>query len=106
MNRGIRTLAVVPVLAAGLIMADVGAAHAGDLGNYKGSGVKIRTGPSSSYTSVGLGYPGNGVCADFYTSGQNVGGDTTWAHHRNLSTGKIGYSADYYLTWNIYPSPC
>lgn len=56
----------------------------------------IRTGPSTSCTPVGGGYPGQG--ADYYCYVWGEGG--TWTYLRDISTGKSGWVFDELLTGN------
>lgn len=75
--------------------------------NYLGSGIHIRTGPSSSNTSLGHGSAGQGPCVSFTVSGQNVNGNPYWNYHRNTTTGVTGYSSDYYMApRELYPWVC
>jgi hypothetical protein len=66
-------------------------------GNYRVAGVNIRTCASTSCTSLGLGYPGQGARIDCFRQGTTVHGNNLWLHHRNLTTGVVGYSADFYM---------
>lgn len=66
-------------------------------GDYRVSGVNIRTCPYTSCTIVGLGYPGQGARIDCFRTGTDVNGNNLWLHHRNVTTGVLGYSADYYM---------
>lgn len=69
-------------------------------GDYRVAGVHIRACPnvsSASCHSRGLGYPGQGARIDCFRQGTSVGGNDLWLHHRNVSTGVLGYSADYYM---------
>jgi hypothetical protein len=92
-------VAAAPVAAAPVAASSV-AASVGILsvsGDYRVAGVNIRTCASTSCTSVGLGYPGQGARIDCFRTGTDVHGNNLWLHHRNLTTGKLGYSADYYM---------
>lgn len=73
------------------------AAQYGYLGDYTASGVNIRTGPNTSYTSVGLGYPGQATCLFYRVTGQSINGDPYWWYHHNMATNVQGYSAEVYL---------
>lgn len=57
---------------------------------FAGSGVNIRTGPSTACTSVGLGYPSHVVRLDC------LKGD--WSHIANLTTGRLGWVHNSLLT--------
>lgn len=88
-------------VAASPLAAAAAAAPVGILsvsGDYRVAGVNIRTCASTSCTSVGLGYPGQGARIDCFRTGTDVNGNNLWLHHRNVTTGKLGYSADYYMS--------
>lgn len=73
---------------------------AGLVGNqtdYNANGVNIRTGPATTYTSLGLGYMGQGACVDFQTQGESINGDSAWDHHTNNTTLVTGYSANWFI---------
>jgi hypothetical protein len=57
---------------------------------FDGSGINIRTGPSTNCTSLGMGYSSQRVQYDCYKEGQ----DGTWTHLTDLSTGVKGWSKD------------
>jgi hypothetical protein len=63
-------------------------------GDFTGSGVRIRTGPSTSCTAVGLGYVRQG--ADYYCYASGEGG--TWTYLRDRATGKVGWVKDTFLS--------
>jgi uncharacterized protein YraI len=85
------------VLAVGV---GAGAASANISGDYASNGVYIRTGHSTGYTAVGEGYPGQKATIDkVCLSGQNINGNSWWDHNRDVATGKVGWSADYYMNW-------
>lgn len=88
------SVAAAPVAAASAA-APVGILYVS--GDYRVSGVYIRTCPYTSCTALGLGYPGQGARIDCFRSGTSVGGNNLWLHHRNVTTGVLGYSADYYM---------
>ena len=97
-------VAASPVAASSVAASSVAAAPAaapvGILsvsGDYRVSGVYIRTCASTSCTALGLGYPGQGARIDCFRQGTTVGGNNLWLHHRNVTTGVLGYSADYYM---------
>jgi uncharacterized protein YraI len=98
MKRLARSLTAVALAIALLVLAagPVGAAVNGD---YAASGVRIRTGPSTSRTVVGLGYRGQGATIYCFTRGTTVNGNPFWVRHRNQTTSVTGYSADYYMNW-------
>jgi len=66
-------------------------------GDYRVSGVYIRSCPFTSCTGLGLGYPGQGARIDCFRTGTDVNGNNLWLHHRNVTTGVLGYSADFYM---------
>lgn len=68
-------------------------------GSFAANDVNIRTGPSTSCTSVGLGYIGHSVIIYCYS------GD--WDYLDDQTTGKLGWSLDEYVDWNTgAPNPC
>jgi uncharacterized protein YraI len=88
------------VMAIGLLLAAALPAVASLNGDYADSGVRIRTGPSTSRTVLGLGYPGQGATLYCITTGTNINGDPFWLRNRDQATGVTGYSADYYMSWS------
>lgn len=86
-------------LAIALLMLAAGPVAASVSGDYAGDGVRIRTGPSTSRTVVGLGYRGQGATIYCFTRGTTVNGNPFWVRHRNRTTSVTGYSADYYMDW-------
>jgi hypothetical protein len=66
-------------------------------GDYRVAGVYIRSCPSTSCTARGLGYPGQDARIDCFRQGTSVSGNDLWLHHRNVRTGVLGYSADFYM---------
>ncbi len=96
--RTLSKIAVAPSLAAGLIAAGVGVAHASVLGGYNGNGVYIRSGASTSHKAYGQGQSSQEACLYYYVSGQNINGDPYWDYNKDLDTSvRAGYSADYYM---------
>lgn len=76
------------------------------VGAYNSEGVNIRTGPGTSYTSLGLGYTSHSLCAYAFVSGENVNGNHGWIYHLNTTTGVgPGYSSSWYLGW-FTDQPC
>jgi uncharacterized protein YraI len=62
---------------------------------FTGSGVNIRTGPLTTCTSVGLGYPGHNVQYHCY----KVSSDGfTWSHITDITTAKSGWVRDGFLS--------
>ena len=55
--------------------------------NFKGTGVNIRTGPSTSCTSIGQGQPTHDTVLHCY----KVSGGYLWTHLYNLNTAKNGW---------------
>jgi hypothetical protein len=94
-------IAVAPSLAAGLLTAGATAAHAsnydGTYGGYAGSGVYIRSGPSTGYRAYGQGQGSQTACLYYYVTGQDINGDPYWVYNKDLVTGVTGYSATYYM---------
>src|SRR6478735_5609077 len=60
--------------------------------DYDTSGVNLRSGPRTGYTSLGLGYPGQGATIYCETA-------SGWARHKNKTTGVTGYSKRSYFTF-------
>lgn len=86
-------LAVITVISAvGLLGVTKANAQTYPLGDYVTAGVNIRTGPNTSRTIVGLGYPGQQLCLTAIVRGERVNGSRYWGQHINLSTPKSGYS--------------
>jgi uncharacterized protein YraI len=93
----------VAVMAASVAVCTAAAAQpalATASGDYYGSGVSIRTGPTTSNTILGYGYAGQGVRIDCYAQGTWVGVSNVWYHHRNVTTQVLGYSAAEYIWRN------
>ena len=88
-----------------LVLGETGIASAtvGGLGSYVFDGVNIRTDPYLTATVVGQGFTGQNLCTDYTETGDSVNGNPYWAHHGNLSTGKIGFSSWNYL--GVYDPP-
>lgn len=80
--KGVAAAAAATALLGGLM---AGTASAGVRGDYDGDGVRVRTQPRLNATTLGLGYPGNGLCAYRVVSGDPVGGNYAWIDHKNLS---------------------
>lgn len=93
-------------LLAGLLTSAVllaSPAVAGITGDYFYNAVNIRTGPATSYTSLGLGYPGDGICSYFSAQGEAVNpGNSIWYYHVNGRTSVTGYSYGDYIYFD-YP---
>jgi hypothetical protein len=77
-----------------------GPAYASVNGDYRGDGVRIRTGPHLYNTVLGLGYQGQGATLYCITNGSSVNGNTQWEYNRDKATGVTGYSSDYYMNWS------
>jgi uncharacterized protein YraI len=71
--------------------------------SFTGSGVNIRTGPDTSCTSIGLGYPGQSVTAHCT---QAFVGANIWIYLTDNTTGKTGWSDFHYLSISGSLSPC
>jgi len=67
---------------------------------FAGNGVNIRTGPSTSCTSIGLGYLSHRVNYRCYGLGQSVSGWNTWTYLTDITTGKTGWVNDSLLDPN------
>lgn len=66
--------------------------------------VYIRTGPSSSYSSVYLLQGGQYTYGYCYVVGQSVNGDSIWYYNKPNPNGSVGgYTAGYYLTTGADP---
>ncbi|NNJ60823.1 MAG: hypothetical protein HKP61_07715 [Dactylosporangium sp.] len=89
--------AIAAIGLAGALAAET-AASAYVYGDYTAGGVRIRTGPSTGYTAVGAGYPGQHLYDYCYVVGQTINGNVFWDYHKNAATGVTGYSSEYYLT--------
>jgi hypothetical protein len=94
------------VLAICLVLAVAVAAGATVYGDYAGDGIRIRTGPHTTNTVLGLGYRGQGAAIFCLAYGTSINGDNLWLRHRNRTTGVTGYSADYYMSWGGGVSAC
>ena len=70
--------------------------NGGNTGHFTGQGVNIRTGPSTTCTSVGLGYESHSVTA---RCGKPVGSEF-WVYLKDHTTGKIGWSRYPLITWD------
>lgn len=66
-------------------------------GTFTGSGVNIRTGPDTSCTAIGSGYPGHSLTVRCYT---NAAGGYYWIYLTDNTTGKTGWSRGDYVTWS------
>jgi len=103
----VRALALAIILAATLALTLAGPVNAGDLGGYNFDGVNIRTGPATSYTSIGLGYTPHSLCYYFTVDGENINGNVAWWYHTNLTTGVgPGYSSSWYVFRWAPLQPC
>lgn len=65
-------------------------------GGFTASGVNIRTGPDTSCTAIGSGFPGQSVTARCYTTS----GGYFWIYLTDNSTGKTGWSRSDFVTWS------
>lgn len=94
-----RALSALALALTATLGVGVSSAAAEAYGDYL-TATKIRTGPSTNYTAVGVGYPGHGVVIDYaYSMAQNINGNRQWNHHTNLTTSKVGFSSDYYMDY-------
>jgi uncharacterized protein YraI len=96
------------IAASALVIALAGVAVGGDKGGYSADGVNIRTGPTTGYTSVGLGYSSQYACHYFSVEGETINGYRLWSYHQNLSTSVTGYSTWAYMYVIVFPDfiPC
>ena len=69
-------------------------------GDFNGTNINIRSGPHLTSTSNGQGSTGDGLTAYCKTTGDSVGGDTTWISLTDNRTGVSGYSANRYTVWS------
>lgn len=102
---------VATVLALLVVSSCVGAVAGGAnaaeyTGQYYYDGVNIRTGPATSYTSVGLGYYGQELCAYYSVQGESINGNVYWWYHHKLYTNITGYSNSSYLGLYIPKEIC
>jgi len=85
MNAMMKGVAAAAAVGALLVGVTAGSASAGVRGDYTGDGVRVRTQPRLNATTLGLGYPGNRLCAYRVVSGDPVNGNYAWIDHKNLS---------------------
>ncbi|MFL6113410.1 MAG: SH3 domain-containing protein [Catenulispora sp.] len=69
---------------------------------FTASGVNIRTGPDTSCTAIGSGFPGQSVTARCYTFSAGY----YWIYLTDNTTGKTGWSRVDFLTWSGGIGPC
>ncbi len=68
--------------------------------------MNIRTGPATSYTSLGLGYTSHSNCVYFVVDGESINGNIAWVYHQNTTTGVgPGYSSSWWVFWYA-DQPC
>jgi uncharacterized protein YraI len=96
----------LPAAALALALPAIAGPAAALTGDYATNGVYIRSGPHTTDTALGLGYPGQKASISCYAYGTTVSGDSLWDRNRNLATNVSGYSADAYLTWSGDLPPC
>ena len=82
-----RKILMIFTLMATLFATTATTATAANLGDYNGSGIRIRSAPAGG-TVLGYGYKGQGVCTYYW----EWAGGAYWAYHRNLTTGVTGWS--------------
>lgn len=83
MLKGVAAAAAVGAL---LVGVTAGAASAGVRGDYDASDVRVRTEPRlKPNNTLGLGYPGNRLCAYRVVTGDPVNGNYAWIDHKNLT---------------------
>src|SRR5690349_16371074 len=75
-------------------------------GDYIANGVNIRTGPGTSYTSLGLGYVGQGACTFFSADGETINGNNQWYYHTNETTTVTGYSHSSFIAFDSPSQNC
>jgi len=106
-NRLVTISAAVLLSIGSLALAVAPALASNYKGDFTGTGVNIRQGPSTSYKANGEGYPGQDQCTNFFTTGQNIDGNTLWSHLIDIRTGVTGYSSDVYLDYfTPFPVSC
>ncbi len=98
---GMITASALPAAAAGVVRPDIDCtqnpgANSANTAHFTGSGVNIRTGPATSCTAVGEGFPANKVTAHCE---KNVSG-TEWIYLTDNTTGKKGWSTSNFVTWS------
>jgi hypothetical protein len=101
----LRTACTLALIVGVVLGAFPGRSLANYLWDYTADAVNIRQGPWTSYTSNGLGYPGQGACEFSEVSGETVNGNPYWLYHENLTTFVQGYSTEAYLSIS-YPNTC
>lgn len=74
-----------------------GAASAGTFDTDYTTAANIRSGPTTSDTIYGVGYPGQGARDYCFTMGTYVNGNPYWDSNTDLATGISGYTSEEYL---------
>lgn len=72
--------------------------------NFTGTGVNIRTGPSTVCTSIGQGQPSNRVIVHCYTD--TPGFSFVWLYLTDETTGKKGWSYGQFVSVFSAPAAC
>ena len=99
-------LPVIGVAAAAVLGVAQPAFAATTNGDYKGSGINIRSCNSTSCSVLGLGYQGQKLTATCYKQGQNFESVAIWIKNRDAATGVTGYSDSTYITYSGSIPPC
>ncbi|MFD4660172.1 hypothetical protein ACFWP2_31635 [Kitasatospora sp. NPDC058444] len=95
-NRVGRLVAVAAAATAALTLG-TGVANALYVSDYT-TAANIRSGPYTSYTSKGLGYPGHGTNDWCWTLGSTVNGYNVWDSNTDRQTGVWGYTHEDYIS--------
>ncbi len=102
---GMLRAATVTAVAAAAALLPAAPAQAAANGDYTGSGVRIRGCPTTSCTTHGLGYRGQGAAISCFRYGEYTEGTSIWYYHRNRTTGVVGYSHSRYIDYHIGTVP-
>lgn len=113
MRKGLKVVAgaTIPVVALGGVAAVTASpVQAASPGDYTGSGVAIRQNSTLSSPINGYGYPGQGLSANCYKSGDWVTrgsvSSNIWVNNSNSATGVGGASSWLYVTYSPAISAC
>ncbi len=103
--RASSVLAVLVAASSGVLLG-AAPAQAAVAGHYTADGVRIRSCPSTSCTTFGLGYPSQSAAIYCYKTGTVVNRSPYWYYNRDNATGVVGYSSDAYMSFNGSVSRC
>ncbi|MCX4745061.1 hypothetical protein OG455_05900 [Kitasatospora sp. NBC_01287] len=105
-SRSLRAVAVATAAASVLVLG-AGVASAGTFSNDYSTAANIRSGPTTSYGVLGVGYPGQGNTDYCFTNqGTGVNGDYAWDKNRDSATGVTGWTSEEYLTSHAQETNC